>query len=78
MFRFPLFVVAVSAGLAAALSPVSAQADPDDPGTRCGENMVVNTHRECVPIGSFCTLSDGMIIGTIGLDGRCVIPGTNI
>ncbi|WP_327098977.1 hypothetical protein OIE68_09400 [Nocardia vinacea] len=40
--------------------------------------MVINTHPDCVAIGSFCTLTDGMVVGTIGQDGRCVIPGTNI
>jgi len=79
MSRYTRLFVTVFAGLAAPLAvAASAQAAPDDPGTPCGTNMVMNTHRECVPLGSFCTLSDGMIIGTIGLDGRCVIPGTNI
>ncbi len=78
MLRISLLVATGAAGIGAVLFPVSAQAGPDDPGTPCGDQMVVNTHQECVQIGSFCTLSDGMIIGNIGPDGRCVIPGTNI
>lgn len=79
MSRFALLFVTVFAGFAAPLAVAAgAQAAPDDPGTSCGTNMVMNTHRECVPVDSFCTLSDGMIIGTIGPDGRCVIPGTDI
>ncbi|MFD0360659.1 hypothetical protein ACFQZZ_04255 [Nocardia sp. GCM10030253] len=82
MFRFALFFATVVTGLAAALVvPLTAQAAPGDfdaPGTPCGTNMVINTRYDCVTIGSFCTLSDGMIIGTIGRDGRCVLPGTNM
>jgi hypothetical protein len=82
MFRFSLFLATVAAGFATALTAtVAAEAAPGDldaPGTPCGPNMVINTHADCVAIGSFCTLTDGMVIGTIGQDGRCVIPGTNI
>jgi hypothetical protein len=82
MFRFALFFATTITGVAAALTvPLAAQADPDGfdaPGTPCGTDMVINTHFDCVQLGSFCTMSDGMIIGTIGPDGRCVIPGTNM
>ncbi len=74
MFRFSRFVVAAAAVSAAAFSPVSAWGDP---GTACGDNMVMNTHGECVAVGSVCTLSDGMVIGMIARDGRCVLPGMN-
>jgi len=79
MFRVSLRLATITAALCIALaSQVSAQAAPGDPGTPCGPNMVINTHGQCLRIGSFCTFSDGMIIGTLGPDGRCVIPGTNI
>ncbi|MBJ8348339.1 hypothetical protein [Antrihabitans sp. YC2-6] len=79
MLRFSLRIVTFTAALGLALTPaLSAYADPADPGSACGPEMVVNTHGQCLPIGSFCSFSDGMIIGTLGTDGRCVLPGTNI
>jgi hypothetical protein len=76
MSRFRIGLVAASA---VALGLVlSAPANAAAPGTPCGANMVVNTHGQCVQLGSFCQFSDGMVLGTIGGDGRCVIPGTNI
>lgn len=77
MLRFSHFLATAAAGFGVALGAGGALAATDDPGTPCGDNMVMNTNQECVAVGSVCTMTDGMIVGTIGVDGRCVIPGMN-
>jgi hypothetical protein len=77
MLRISLWLATIVAALGMALAS-QATAQAEVPGTPCGTDMVVNTHDQCIKIGTFCSFSDGMIIGTLGPDGRCVIPGTNI
>ena len=77
VLRFSVWLATLIAACGMALA-AQATAQAEVPGTPCGPDMVVNTHDKCVKVGEFCSFSDGMILGTIGLDGRCVIPGTNI
>lgn len=76
MLRVSLSLATAAAAVGLALvAPATAQAAPNA-GDSCGPEQVINSHGQCLRIGSFCSLSDGMIIGSLGRDGRCVLPGT--
>lgn len=69
-----LSIVSATA-LALGLGGPVARADPDPPGTSCGENKVITTIGTCADLDSSCTGYDGMIIGRVAWNGRCVFPG---
>ncbi|QIS11686.1 hypothetical protein [Nocardia arthritidis] len=62
----------VALGLTMASTAVGHAAPP--PGTKCDNgSAVINTNGQCVPNGSMCFLTDGILIGwTNGDTGRCV------
>jgi hypothetical protein len=69
-------IVATSAAvLAVSFSSAVAAAEPPAPGTACGEGKVITSIQTCEPLNSSCTGYDGMLIGRVAADGRCVIPG---
>ncbi|GAB0103887.1 hypothetical protein JMUB6875_28610 [Nocardia sp. JMUB6875] len=65
--------VGIAALGAALISAGDAQAAPP-PGTKCNDGAAVfNTNGQCVPNGSECFLTDGILFGwTNGDTGRCV------
>ncbi|WP_111510151.1 hypothetical protein [Mycobacterium kyogaense] len=76
MFNSTRLLVATSAAmLAVSFSSAVATADPPAPGTPCGAGKVVTSINTCEPLNSSCTGYDGMLIGRVAADGRCVIPG---
>lgn len=68
-------VVTSAAMLAFSFSSAIAAAEPAVPGTSCGAGKVITTINTCEPLNSSCTGYDGMLIGRVAADGRCVIPG---
>ncbi|MCU1644260.1 MAG: hypothetical protein JWN03_4535 [Nocardia sp.] len=68
-----LAVVTIAALGLALTATVAAHAVPP-PGTKCeGGSAVFNTNGQCVPNGSTCVLTDGVLFGwTNGDTGRCV------
>ncbi len=68
-------VVTCAAMLALSLSSAVAAADPPAPGTPCAADKVTTSINTCEPLNSSCTGYDGMLIGRVAADGRCVIPG---
>lgn len=70
-------IVVSGAALALSLGGPSAGADPPGPGSPCGPNRVMTTIDTCADLNSSCTGYDGMIIGRVDRDGRCVFPGVN-
>ncbi|BBZ68667.1 hypothetical protein MINS_40960 [Mycolicibacterium insubricum] len=72
-----IFILVSGAALALSLGGAVAGADPPAPGTSCGPNQVITTINTCAEINSSCTGYDGMIVGRVDHDGRCVIPGLN-
>ncbi|HOW93225.1 MAG TPA: hypothetical protein PLF91_01875 [Mycolicibacterium fallax] len=78
MNRLARTVIIVSgATLALSLGGGVAGADPPGPGSPCGPNRVITTINTCEDINVSCTGYDGMIIGRVDRDGRCVFPGGN-
>ncbi|MEX3656799.1 MULTISPECIES: hypothetical protein [Mycolicibacterium] len=69
------FVVTAAAILALGFSTAVANADPPAPGAPCGPDKVITSVYTCEPLNSPCTGYDGMVIGRVAADGRCVIPG---
>ncbi|MED5811153.1 hypothetical protein VST63_02170 [Mycolicibacterium sp. 050232] len=70
-----LLVVAGTATLMLGFSTPFANADPPAPGSACGPDKVITSVYTCAPLNSPCTGYDGMVIGRVAADGRCVIPG---
>lgn len=70
-----LVVVTSAAMLTFSFSSALAAAEPSAPGTACGAGKVITTINTCEPLNSSCTGYDGMLIGRVAADGRCVIPG---
>lgn len=70
-----LLVVIAAAILTLGFSTTVANADPPAPGTACGPDKVITSVNTCEPLNSSCTGYDGMVIGRVAADGRCVIPG---
>lgn len=70
-----LLVVAGTATLMLGFSTSFANADPPAPGSACGPDKVITSVNTCEPLNSPCTGYDGMVIGRVAADGRCVIPG---
>lgn len=70
-----LLVVTAAATLTLGLSTAVANADPPAPGSACGPGKVITSVNTCEPLNSACTGYDGMLIGRVAADGRCVIPG---
>ncbi len=73
-------ILASAAALALSLGGglgATASADPPEPGSACGNNMVITTIGTCETVNVSCTGYDGMIIGRVDRDGRCVFPGIN-
>jgi len=70
-----LLVLPCAAILALSFSSAVAAADPPAPGTSCGADKVITSINTCEPLNSSCTGYDGMLIGRVAADGRCVIPG---
>ncbi len=68
-------VLASTVMLALGFSAAVAAADPPAPGTPCGQDKVITSINTCEPLNSSCTGYDGMLIGRVAADGRCVIPG---
>ncbi|KAB7752856.1 hypothetical protein SAMN04488580_104105 [Mycobacterium sp. 283mftsu] len=68
-------VLASTAMLALGFSTAVAAADPPGPGTPCGQDKVITSINTCEPLNASCTGYDGMLIGRVAADGRCVIPG---
>ena len=69
------FVITSAAILAFSGSSAVAAADTPAPGTPCGGDKVITSINTCEPLNSSCTGYDGMLIGRVAADGRCVIPG---
>ena len=67
--------VASAAILVFGFSGAVAAADPPAPGTPCGQDKVITSINTCEPLNASCTGYDGMLIGRVAADGRCVIPG---
>ena len=70
-----VFVATSAALLAVSVTSAVAAADPPAPGTPCGGDKVVTSINTCESRNSSCTGYDGMLIGRVAADGRCVIPG---
>ena len=51
-----------------------ANADPPAPGSACAHKVITSINT-CEPLNASCTGYDGMLIGRVAADGRCVIPG---
>jgi hypothetical protein len=68
-------VFAAAAMLTLGFSTPIANADPPGPGSACGPDKVITSINTCEPLNSSCTGYDGMLIGRVAADGRCVIPG---
>lgn len=70
-----LLVLPCCAVLALSFSSAVAAADPPGPGSPCGQDKVITSINTCEPLNASCTGYDGMLIGRVAADGRCVIPG---
>ncbi len=70
-----LLVFPSAAVLALSFGSAVAAADPPAPGTACGQDKVITSINTCEPLNASCTGYDGMLIGRVAADGRCVIPG---
>lgn len=68
-------VVTAAALLTLGSSTAIANAEPPAPGSPCGPDKVITSVNTCEPLNSPCTGYDGMVIGRVAADGRCVIPG---
>ncbi|WP_346415264.1 hypothetical protein [Mycobacterium sp. SM3041] len=68
-------VLTSAAILVLSCSSAVAAADPPAPGTPCGQDKVITSINTCEPLNASCTGYDGMLIGRVAADGRCVIPG---
>lgn len=68
-------VFAAAAMLALGFTAPIANADPPAPGSACGPDKVITSINTCEPLNASCTGYDGMLIGRVAADGRCVIPG---